>query len=77
MRSNSVFGKTLFPVALKTRINLLNHFLDSQISFRLNRLFFRKKRIFFFIRNHYGLNIYDQQWKKYIFLLFGISGYKY
>lgn len=48
MRSNSVFGKTLFPVALKTRINLLNHFLDSQISFRLNRLFFRKKRIFFF-----------------------------
>ena len=46
MRSNSVFGKTLFSVALKARGNLLNHFLDSQISFRLNSLLYRKKNTY-------------------------------
>lgn len=48
MRPNSVFHKTLFLTALKTRFNLLNHFLDSQISFKLNSLFFRKKKKCFY-----------------------------
>lgn len=74
MRLNSVFHKTLFSTALKTRFNLLNHFLDSQISFKLNSLFFRKKNVF--TGNGYGLNIYHQG-KKDLFLLIGISSYKY
>ena len=38
MKSNSMFHKALFPTSLKARANLLKHFLDGQVSFKLNSL---------------------------------------
>lgn len=46
MRSNSVFHKALFPTSPKGRLNLLKHFLDSQVNFKLNSLFSGGKTFF-------------------------------
>ena len=68
MRSNSVFGKTLFSVALKARGNLLNHFLDSQISFRLNSLFYRKKYVYKYIHILYTFYMYIYIYTFYMYI---------
>lgn len=43
IRSGSVFHKALFPTSPKGTLNLLKHFLDSQISFKFNRVFSGEK----------------------------------
>lgn len=73
MRPNSVFHKALFPTSLKVRVNSLEHSLDSQISFKLNSLFSRKKN--FFPGNCYGKHLPLRETN--LFLLIGIINYKY
>lgn len=48
MKSNSTFHKALFPTSLKARANLLKHFLDGQVSFKLNSLLSGEKKKMFF-----------------------------
>lgn len=39
MRSSSMFHKALFPTSPKGRLNFLEHFLDGQITFKVNGLY--------------------------------------
>lgn len=54
-----MFHKALFPTSLKARANLLKHFLDGQVSFKLNSLLSGGKKNVF-PGSYYGLNIYHQ-----------------